>query len=58
MSTGYKITDQKGYYFLTFTVVQWADPAAASLKPSLFALSRLVAYRSYEATYHNYRNVN
>jgi REP element-mobilizing transposase RayT len=25
MSTGYKITDQQACYFLTFTIVQWAD---------------------------------
>lgn len=25
MSTGYQIYDQRGLYFLTFTIVQWAD---------------------------------
>ena len=25
MSTGHKITDQEAVYYLTFTVVQWAD---------------------------------
>lgn len=25
MSSGTKITDQSGYYFCTFTIVQWAD---------------------------------
>lgn len=25
MSTGYEIDSQNGLYFLTFTIVQWAD---------------------------------